>query len=626
MPDKMKSGMMYRSIAVEEVNIDKEKRTIELSFSSEAECPAWYGTEILDHSEGAVRLSRINSKAPFLDMHDLKRQIGVIEKAWIDPATRKGRAVVRVGSSALAEEIFKDMCDGIRVNVSVGYRVHKIILEEESEGNEKYRAVDWEPYEISSVSAPADITVGIGRSEHGAENEIIIEKRGAKMPDTNPQNQKEPAVVVNENEIRMQGQKAERARVSEINAIAQQYGLSDEARSFIDDGKSVEEFRKIALEKIHERNAKPLKSQKPASDLGLSDNEKRGYSFMRALNALASKDWKGAEFERECSEAIEKRLGRTATGVFVPLDVQNQRDFDGSTAAKGGTLIGTDLKSESFIELLRNRLVVKQAGATVLSGLVGNVDIPKATGGLNTYWVPRNESLSTVGQSEASTGKISLTPKTIGVFTDLGRGLIKQASIGVEQYVRKLLAEDIALGIDKAALSGATGGDNPAGVLYSPGVAVVELGANADVPTHAKIVELESKIAAANADIGNLVYITNAAGRGKLKTTKIDAGSGLMLWQNGNNGEGMLNGYRAIASNQIPCNLTKGTHTTADLSALIFGNWADLVIGEWGILDLNVDTSVNSLAGGIRVIALQDVDIALRRAESFAVIKDMITA
>jgi HK97 family phage major capsid protein len=157
-------------------------------------------------------------------------------------------------------------------------------------------------------------------------------------------------------------------------------------------------------------------------------------------------------------------------------------------------------------------------------------------------------------------------------------------------------------------------------------VNVVELGANADVPTHAKIVELESKIAAANADIGNLVYITNAAGRGKLKTTKIDAGSGLMLWQNGNNGEGMLNGYRAIASNQIPGNLTKGTHTTADLSALIFGNWADLVIGEWGILDLNVDTSVNSLAGGIRVIALQDVDIALRRAKSFAVIKDMITA
>ena len=623
MPDKMKSGMMYRSIAVEDVNIDKEKRTIELSFSSEAECPAWYGTEILDHSEGAVRLSRINSKAPFLDMHDLKRQIGVIEKAWIDPATRKGRAVVRVGSSSLAEEIYRDICDGIRVNVSVGYRVHKIVLEEEKEGNEKYRAVDWEPYEISSVSAPADITVGIGRSEHGAENEIIIEKRGAKMPDTNQQTQKEPAVVVNENEIRMQAQKDERIRVSEINAMGQQYGLSDEARCFIDEGKSVDEFRKIAIEKISARNAKPMQSQKPASDLGLSDNEKREYSFMRALNALASKDWKGAEFERECSEAIEKRLGRSAMGVFVPLDVQNQRDFDGSTAAKGGALIGTELKSESFIELLRNRLVVKQAGATVLSGLVGNVDIPKATGGLNTYWVSRNGALST--ESEASTGKISLTPKTIGVFTDIGRGLLKQASIGVEQYVRKLIAEDIALGIDKAALAGATGGDNPVGVLYTSGVKVVALGVNnGTVPTHAKIVELESKVAAANADIGNLVYITNAAGRGKLKTTKIDAGSGLMLWQNGMNGEGMLNGYRAIASNQVPGNLTKGAST--DLSAIIFGNWSDLIIGEWGILDLNVDTSVNSLAGGIRVIALQDVDIALRRVGSFAVIKDMITA
>ena len=624
MPEKIKSKMMYRSIAVEDANIDKEKRTIELSFSSEAECPAWYGTEILDHSEGAVRLSRINSKAPFLDMHDLKRQIGVIEKAWIDPATRKGRAVVRVGNSSLAEEIYRDICDGIRVNVSVGYRVHKIVLEEEKEGNEKYRAVDWEPYEISSVSAPADITVGIGRSEHGVENEIIIENRRAKMPDTNSQTQKEPAVVVNENEIRMQAQKDERARVSEINAMGQQYGLSDEARCFIDEGKSVDEFRKIAIEKISARNAKPLQTQKPASDLGLSDNEKREYSFMRALNALASKDWKGAEFERECSEAIEKRLGRTAMGVFVPLDVQGQRDFDGSTPAKGGTLIGTDLKSESFIELLRNRLVVKQAGATVLSGLVGNVDIPKATGGLNTYWVPRNGTLST--ESEAATGKISLTPKTIGVFTDIGRGLLKQASIGVEQYVRKLIAEDIALGIDKAALAGATGGANPVGVLHAAGVKVVELGTIGDVPSHAKIVEMESKVAAANADIGNLVYITNAAGRGKLKTTKIDAGSGLMLWQDGNNGEGMLNGYRAIASNQVPGNLTKGSHTATDLSAIIFGNWSDLIIGEWGVLDLNVDSSVNSLSGGIRVIALQDVDIAFRRAVSFAVIKDMITA
>ncbi|MGL4369109.1 MAG: HK97 family phage prohead protease, partial [Spirochaetota bacterium] len=158
---KIESEMLYRSVQLDPETINKESRTVELSFSSEEPVKRWYGTEILDHSDSAVRLGRINSKGPLLDSHDLTRQIGVIEKAWIDPATRKGRALVRIGNSQLAEEVYRDMTDGIRVNVSVGYRVHKLVLEEESESREMYRATDWEPYEISSVSAPADITVGI---------------------------------------------------------------------------------------------------------------------------------------------------------------------------------------------------------------------------------------------------------------------------------------------------------------------------------------------------------------------------------------------------------------------------------------------------------------------------------
>ena len=160
----------YRSFRVEQKAIDEEARTVSLAFSSEAEYERYFGIEILDHGSKSIRLDRMKDGAAFLVNHNTDDQVGVIESVEIG-TDRVGRAMVRFGESARAEEIWQDIVTGIRKHVSVGYIVHKMVLEEEAkDGPDKYRVTDWEPFEASIVPVPADPSVGVGR---GAEIETV---------------------------------------------------------------------------------------------------------------------------------------------------------------------------------------------------------------------------------------------------------------------------------------------------------------------------------------------------------------------------------------------------------------------------------------------------------------------
>ena len=181
------------------------------------------------------------------------------------------------------------------------------------------------------------------------------------------------------------------------------------------------------------------------------------------------------------------------------------------------------------------------------------------------------------------------------------------------------LAAVLGLAIQQAAISGDGSGNQPSGLLtlITPSVAG---GPDGAAPTWAHIVELESDVAVANALVDNMAYLTNAKVRGKLKTTSKVSGQNGFIWENGDT---PLNGYRAAVTNAVPSNLTKGSGT--NLSAIIFGNFRDLVIGMWGGLDLMVDPYSGSTAGTVRVVALQDVDVALRNTVSFATMVDALT-
>lgn len=352
--------------------------------------------------------------------------------------------------------------------------------------------------------------------------------------------------------------------------------------------------------------------------LGMDNKDLRSYSVLRAIRAAASQNWGDAGLEWEASEAVAKRLGRSPQGFFVPSDVQTEKRVVFDEVA-GGATVATELLTQSFIELLRNRMMVRAAGAQVLTGLVGDVAIPRQTGGATAFWVA--ESGSPV-VSRPITDQVALTPRTVGGVTDLSRKLLLQSALDVEHFVRRDLATVLALAIDFAALHGSGASNQPRGIANTTGIGSVIGGTNGAVPTWAHIVGLETEVAIDNADIGGLAYMTNARARGRMKTTqRLAATDSVMLWE-GN--EAPLNGYRTFVTNQVRSDLTRGSGT--NLSAIFFGNWADLIIGQWGTLDVLVDPYTGGTSGTVRVIALQDVDIAVRQPQSFAAMLDAITA
>jgi HK97 family phage major capsid protein len=183
------------------------------------------------------------------------------------------------------------------------------------------------------------------------------------------------------------------------------------------------------------------------------------------------------------------------------------------------------------------------------------------------------------------------------------------------------LASGIAQEIDRVGLAGSGSGAEPTGVINTAGIGAVAGGTNGLAPTYAHMVSLEEAVAIANADIGNMAYVTNAKMRAQLKLTQVFASTnGTPVWM-----DNEVNGYGAVATNSMPSNLTKGT-SSGVCSAIAFGNWSDLMIGMWGGLDLILDPYALATAGGRRIVALQDVDVKVRRAASFAAMLDALRA
>lgn len=612
----IKTGTLYRGVQITREAIDEKARTVELSFSSESPMERWFGTEILDHSPASVRLGRLKSGGPLLVDHDLREHVGVIESVSID-ADRKGRALVRFGRAARAEEIWQDVQDGIRTSVSVGYRIHELKLDSEKDGEETYRAVDWEPLEVSLISVPADVSVGVGRGEPGGEYEIrVVDDRPLTKEETMEPNTNTPAApaapAIDVREIQNQARKAEQDRVREILAIGERFNARELASEAVNGGTALDAFRAQVLERVGTQ--KPLTP--PSADIGMSPKETQQFSIVRALNALVSGNWKGAELERDASHAVGEKMNRSPQGFFVPNEVL-KRDLTVGTATAGGHTVATNLLAANFIDLLRNKMVVMKAGAQLLSGLVGSIAIPRQTGGASAFWVAESGAPT---ESQQAFDQVTMAPKTVGAFSDISRKLLLQSSIDIEAFVRNDLATILALEIDRVALHGSGTAPEPRGIFNVSGIGDVAGGTNGAAPTWANIIELETDVSVANADVGTLAYVTNSKVRGKLKGTEKASSTGMFVWADGAT---PLNGYAAHVSNQVRSDLTKGTGTS--LSAIFFGNWADLIIGQWGALDIMVDPYTGSTSGTVRVVALQDVDVAVRHAESWSVMKDAIT-
>ena len=605
----MKIEKQFRTLSVREVKTDKETRTLEFPFSSELPVTRWFGKEVLSHKKGAADLARLNDGGALLWNHNTDQVIGVVESADLR-SDKRIWAKVKFSENAKAQEVLKDIEDGILKNVSFGYQIEEMELSKsDKKGQDEYTVTKWLPFEVSIVSIPADHSVGIGRSntEDAIDVKIIKPEGNQKMEnEKNIMEDKKNAA-----DIKLSVDKAadaarenERSRAKEILSIGEKYGKQELARQFVDNGKSVDELRNAVLESIGHKQT-PITGNEGM--IGMSEKEMNEFSFMRAVNALANPHDKNAQeaakFEREVSIAAEKKGGKTSRGIMVPFDILNRsmkRDLVAGTPSAGGYLVGTDHLGGSFIELLRNKQVIQRLGATTLNGLVGNISIPKQSGAATAYWVGENVAPTEGAQT---LGQVAMSPKTIAAYTDMSRKLMAQSSPSVEQMVKNDLSAVLALAIDYAALYGSGSANQPLG-LFGSGVNTVDFTAAA--PTFLEVISMESQVAADNADVGALSYLTNALGRGLLKGTVKDSGSGQYIM--GENG--LVNGYKLECSNQV---LTLSS-TDPDFW---FGNWADLMLAFWSGLDLMVDPYTGSKEGTVRIVAFQDVDVAVRHAESF---------
>ena len=587
-----KSDIVYRTLDLSRASyIDEENRRVRIGVSSEEPVERDFGMEIISHSEEDIDTSFIGSgRSPLLLDHDMKKQIGVVERYEIDSATKSAKAIVRFGRSELAEEIYQDVRDGIRQNISVGYKINGMERMKEMKDDRPMFRVRTTPLEVSVVSIPADSSseVGVGRSQDKQKQTTI------KVNTMTEEVKNE----INLDEVREQSvaeAKAEFVRNSkEIMDLAVRHNRRDLADKAIQDGNSVEEFRGILLDQI--ATDKPLETP----EIGMTKKEVRQFSIMKAINALANptdrQAQREAEFEFECSEEASKHYGRTAQGIMLPPEVMSNWNTRDLNASDDAGLVGQDFRPESFIDALRNASAVMPL-ATNLNGLQGDVKIPKKTSAASAAFISAEGGAS--GESEMVIGSVTMSPKTVGVHTDVTRQLMLQSSLDVENLIRDDLAKSMAIAIDDGALEGSGSSGNPTGITNTSGINTVSL-SSAAAPTFAEMVSIETSVAVDNALVGDLAYIINPTNYGTLKTTAKDSGSGLFVAENN-----MVNGYPVVISNQLTAN------------NYVFGNFNDLLIGFFGGLDITVDPYSNSTSGTVRIVALQSVDVAVRHAVSF---------
>jgi HK97 family phage major capsid protein/HK97 family phage prohead protease len=574
--------------------VEAESRSLEFSFSSEAPVARWFGDEVLSHAAESVDLVRLNDGAPLLWNHNPDQVLGVVERGWIDEEKKRGMVSVRFSRSAFAEEKLADIRDGILRNVSVGYSIND--ADQARDGS--IVATSWQPHEVSVVSVPADASVGIGRQLE------TTQAASAADPTQPPIESMEPTIDIEA--VKAQAAADERSRVASITGLCREHKTDDLAQGLIERGATESEAMKDVLAAIGKRTkqpATPAAAAQPiagaSADIGLSDKEARSFSFLKAMRAQLFPNERAfqeeAAFEREASNAAAQRMGMSPKGILIPNDVLS-RSLTAGQASAAGDLIFTDARPGSFIEMLRKRNFLTGLGVTILAGLTGPVGIPKQTGASQVYW--KGEGVA-AAESEPSVGQVTMTLKEMSAWTRFSRSLMLQSSIDVETFVRNDLVTVMALEQARVALYGLGSSSQPEGLKITSDINTEDFAAAQ--PTYAELVSMETKVAADDADIGAMGYVTNATIYGGFKTTEKAANTAQFVLEPG----GTVNSYGVVRSNQVE---------TGDV---FFGVWSQLVLGLFGAVDLQVNPYSEDKEGNIRVVAHQAIDYAVRHPQAF---------
>ena len=656
---------------------DDENRTIELSFSSETPVERWFGVEILSHEKGAVDFSRMEDGAPLLANHDHMDQIGVIEKAEVKG--KKGRAVVRFSKSDRATEIWDDVKDGIRKNISVGYRILEYTIEEGKKAD-TVTATRWMPHEVSFVSVPADPNVGVGRAQEPetvtggnsadtnglpldrlstiADNlSAAIDKvsnlsdpdtgderilkpsklEDIQMPDDVTKTTPEPVDI---GKVQAEARKAEQDRIRAIMSNAEKFDLEELGRKAVEEGTPYADFNQVVVDELGKRNAKLLAAEPHKNGhVDLTQKETREFSLHRLIrsellggietgkvqaNGFLPGDVRrdDADFEYEVCNAARANLpseyasqgfpipetalsGQTRMSHYIGKP-QSRAVIQANSSTTGDSLIAEVLRPDLFIEIFRNQSALAGSGMMVLSDLVGNVEIPrqltKSTPGMNTQDTNAVETGPTFGQ-------VTLSPKRAAAFKGFTHQLLLQSTPDIETLLRQDFAAEMALLVDKMGLTGSGTSNQPTGIINTTGINGKTLSTDGKA-AYAELVEMIKLVMEDNALGSSGMWIIDAdAWEHFMSTIKTGGAAGGLGSADFILSDGRLVGYPYRQTEQI-------SHATANT---LFGDFSQLIMGEWGSLDVIVDPYTEARKHNVLVTINRYIDFVVRQPTAFCV-------
>lgn len=643
--DKRKYRAADWIVETREVGEGKDKKTervVRCSISSETpytrymadpESGEWVkALEVLGHGPGEIDDTRMRDGLVIQDTH-YGEQIGIMDK----PEVKDGKicGTIRFGHSQKARDIEADALDGIKRNMSVGYIVNEYKRDgvDAKTGLPIFRVTNWTPYEASFVNVPADTNIGVGRAEADETT-----TRTAAKPAAESTNKKGIQIM---DKPTTAGYTAEqKTKIREMASAAHVSG--EEVADILTSERSFEEIREELLNRrekylaeLAKKPAKPAAEARAVIDEGDKAKIKKRYDFVKVVRHLADVA-KGEHpdvdigFEREVSDELAKQTGRAVQGILLPDFIRaaaNPSDgsltlgtpaYDTDTAAGGITgiggagknLVATLLLSGQFIDALVATLVLReQLGAEVLTGLVGNISIPKG-GSITGGWI------STEGGNAAKKnptfGQITATPHTYGAYVDITRKLLLQSSVNVQAKVLEWLMYACANGLETAAFQGSGTAGQPTGLCTA-----LTGTAWSNAPTFDKIVDLIAATKIANSYKPSMKFVGNSGVWAKLAKTRdyevltdgadtpknVGAiGGSVRLLDTATN--------KVIGRDFVEANLMPN-------AKLLFGDFTQLTVCLWSGTDIVVDPYANDTNGGLRLVALQDSDILIKRPESF---------
>lgn len=627
---------------------DQSDLVLSMSFASDTPYERWWGIEILDCQPESVRLDRLNDGAAVLYNHnwddlrghhvpgsvvaDGKTVRGEVAISW---AADNGRTIALINGNHLTK-------------ASVGYQVRKVIeqttgksgepisrtldgrafgrvlercqrespgdlaafrraldgaagpLERAADAQATYRVTDWEVLENSLVTVPADASVGVGRMAelpHVAPETTKTETTQPEMKEHHPMETTTPDVAA----IERAAADKSLQRIKAIEAVAKQFEhfqLGEMPQQAIRNGISSEDFAKQVMDHIAARGAQQWQ---PA--IGMTGQETKQYSIIKAIRAMLSGDWSNAGLERAASIAFADKA--TAAGLqrqsensfFLPFEVQ-KRDMTVGTATAGGNMVATTLRPQDFIEMLRNRTLLKELGARTLSGLVGNADITKQTGAATAYWLA-NEATS-ITESQQTVGILQLRPKVCGAYTEISRLLLQQSTPDADMFVMEDLARVLAIALDAAGIN-TGGGGAPVGILGTASIGAFT-GASLD---YAALLNAQTDVASANALTTSCAYLTTPAVAALLAARVKVASTYSPLWD-GNILDGNVCGFRGKTTMQMPA------------ATAIFGDFSQVIFAEWGAIEIAANPYANFVQGITGIRAFMTADVGVRIAGAFS--------